>query len=533
MAVAYLLYATTATAAAPGRGQPEARSDLDALLVAREPIDGTPFDPTNASTYTAKPIAAKDDPLTGKVVPTLVHDQVADYGFGMSFPVTADGSGYPTTALKLFLKQAGAVKSVYLASRLTPLDAGANNVARAQLSRDLAGVVNQWAVDGAPDRYEVSVVLAPAFPSQASDSATAAALAAFDSSDPAFATSDGHDKYRTFVLDEDGSGHYANASTTHVTGTATTLDAVLGAPTSDGHGGTIPRYVKRRRPPVGTLFTRDTEDKPLRARLSISTDYAGTKPGLWDGTGHWQHVEGGWELLKDRVGVRVNVQHPNAWNVGKSGDANAPYKDGKVNAVEAVNGTKTPFFLRLTCVIEGDQALTAVAARQGTSPVAEVVERRVDARDRYAVETVTAKSEFNNASGATDDKVRDDTELATAEATAARTASEAGVFEGEVEVPFLTAYYQVGDRIDQVNGRGLGLRTDTGGTGYAPVYPSVVAVRWELDPGQRTVLTLSDAGLDRRRYGRRRKRSPGLPPVGDFGAAARPADPFGPRGALA
>ena len=54
----------------------------------------------------------------------------------------------------------------------------------------------------------------------------------------------------------------------------------------------------------------------LAARLAVSTDYAGVAPGLWDGTGTWQGVAGGFDLLRDRLGVWVNVPNPNGWNVG-------------------------------------------------------------------------------------------------------------------------------------------------------------------------------------------------------------------------
>lgn len=288
------------------------RTQLQSLLVSREPISGTPFDPTNPATYTSNPIAAPDDPLSGKALPILVHDMIKDSGFGMEF-YCGTGSNGPICSLNLFLKQAGPVKSIYLASRLSPLDAGANNVASCVLARDLSGVINQWTVDGGLDRWEASFVLYNAFPSQASDSA-AGNLPNYKSSSPGFATSVYHDYYRTFILDETGEGHYENASTTQYT-TVTSLDAVLGAAT-----GTPPvaQYVARRRAPIGDLLTLDKLGNKLKFQVHVSKAYSGAQ-GVWDGTAtDWQPVKCGISLLKDRIGFRFTDPDPNHLDIGVS-----------------------------------------------------------------------------------------------------------------------------------------------------------------------------------------------------------------------
>ena len=149
-------------------------------------------------------------------------------------------------------------------------------------------------------------------------------------------------------------------------------------------------------------------------------------------------------------------------------------------------------------MIEADEGLVVEPGPSGASPITRPIPREVDARDRYAYHAVHAPSEF--VSGTVDTPVRDDTGAAEAEAIALRTTSEAGVFEGHVLIPRFTTYYQVGDRISSIQGRDLGLRTDNGGSTWAPVYPVVVSRRWDLDGKQTTTLTLSDGGIDRRRY---------------------------------
>jgi hypothetical protein len=460
---------------------------IDKVLVSREPITGVQLDPNDASTYTAKDIAAPDPPLTGSRWPTAIRRLTEDYGFGMAWRLTTTGSGDPSTALDLFYSQAGDVKSIYLDARGSAFDAAKNNIGAAQMERDISGVVNKVITEGGLERYQASFVLDCAFPSSSSDAASATALAAFKSSDPAFTTSDNFNKYRKFIFDETGEGHYHAGTTAKLT-TVPSLDSLFGSG----------KYVKRRRQPIGDLFSTDTNGRPLKWRLDISTDYAGTVPGLWDGTGHWQHVEGGAALLTDQIGVRVNVQDPNKWHIGSSTDTNAAFPDGVVKAVQcmaAPDAQNPKFFLMLTCVVESDQVASYTAERQDSSPISWEIDERVDARDRLATKIIAAYTQPDN-NASTTKTVLNDQDYLTAEAISVRQSKEAGVFEAEVEIPYFTRYYEIGDRIDQIEGRNLNLRTDGGGSGVMPVYPMVVSVRHDFSDGQKTYLTLSDRGMN-------------------------------------
>ena len=75
-------------------------------------------------------------------------------------------------------------------------------------------------------------------------------------------------------------------------------------------------YVRRLRPGSNTLLTRDSAGRPLQAQLALSRDYAGPAPAVWDGTGTWQPIAGGWELLEDRLGILVTVEDPESWPIG-------------------------------------------------------------------------------------------------------------------------------------------------------------------------------------------------------------------------
>jgi hypothetical protein len=318
-----------------------------------------------------------------------------------------------------------------------------------------------------------------------SDSQSAASLQAFNLSDPSFSLVN-HDKYRLYEFDETGDGHW-NWSSSAMDQTVPSLDALLA-----GNPNNPQTYAKRRRVPLGELFTTDPNRKPLRARLSISTDYAGPQPALWNGTGTWQPVQGGFVLLRDRLGIWINVANPNGWSVGASRASSAPYPAGVVHGVEAQTGPAgSRFALRLTCVIEGDQLLSAMAVRRPSSPTTFQILRRVDARDRYFKHMIDVSSEFNQTGAAV--TVRDDSLEALAEADARRLAGEAGEILGSVTIPRFSNSYRIGDRIRSIQGRNLSLRTNAGAPDEeGEVYPAVVGLTWDFDGKQHTVLHLSD-----------------------------------------
>ena len=77
--------------------------------------------------------------------------------------------------------------------------------------------------------------------------------------------------------------------------------------------------MRRYRPGKNTLFSKDLNNKPYKAQLAVSRDYAGADPPcVWDTvSGTWQQIDGGWSLMEDRLGIEVTVDDPEAWNIGK------------------------------------------------------------------------------------------------------------------------------------------------------------------------------------------------------------------------
>jgi hypothetical protein len=461
---------------------------LDALLDSRSPIAGVTMDPSDPSTYTSEPIYVPDFPVTGKPWPVALYQLLEPNGFGMVFRLETDVSGNPLTRLDIFRRQDGsasAYKDLYLQPSGEPLDPAQTNLARARLARDSADVANSFVVESDPVRYEASFILAPGFAISTSDAASAATIKAFDRSDPSFSSTN-HDKYRLYVLDETGEGHWSFTTSTTVK-TATDLSSLLAGTSVNP----LP-YVRRRRTPIGELFTTDPNHIPLKSRLAISTNYAGASPGIWDGTGTWQSVVGGFSLLPDRLGIWINVPNPNGWNIGVPTVTGMPYPAGVVKGIESqASSGGTNFFLRLTCVIVGDSTIHGLAKPRPSSSTRYAITRRVDAGDRYYKQVIAANSEFNTTSSQI--VVRDDTTDATAEADARRLACEAGEVAGSVGIPRLTSAYRIGDKIRSIVGRNLSMQCNAGAPlEEGQVFPSVVGLTWDFESNQSTTLQLSD-----------------------------------------
>ncbi len=462
--------------------------EIDSLLDSRSPTNGISLQQGDPTTFGSRPLDVPDYPATGKAWPNVLEDLLRPNGFGMAFRLETGDDGLPSTRLDLFRRQDGSpavAKDLFLQPRGVVLDPAQSNINAARLARDMTGVVNAYSVESELIRYEASFILAPGFAISASDAQDATALGAFDLSNPAFSSTN-HDRYRLYVFDETGEGHW-DWSGSRIVSTVASLAGLFG--TDPAHPTP---YANRRRVPLGELFTRDSNQKPLRARLSISTDYTGPQPTLWNGTGTWQPIHGGFSLLRDRLGIWISVANPNGWAIGASGVSGAPYPSGVLRGVEdqATSGRKR-FALRLTCVVEGDKVLSATAKRRPSSPTTFQVLRRIDARDRYFKHLVAPNSEFNLTSAFVTD--RDDSQDAQAEADSRRLAAEAGEVAGSVTIPRFTEAYRVGDRLRAIQGRGLSLRTNAGAPNEeGEVYPAVVGLTWDFDGKQQTILHLSD-----------------------------------------
>jgi hypothetical protein len=464
---------------------------LDALLQSRGPAPGA--NPIGRGT--AADVVIRDYDATNKPWPEALAEQLEFAGFGMRFVTAESADGSPRSEIEVYRKDAdasGPLRDLLLSRAGSGLNPARCNVASLHLRRDSRSIVNAITVETAQRRIEASFVLAPGFiPSTGDESA--AQRVRFLRSNLAAAYGEDRRKYRYYVADEAGDGHW-KAATSSWSESALDLSVLF----PDDEKGN-PTYVKRLRAGSAVLATRDAEGRPLRAQLALSRDYTGPTPGLWDGTGHWQPIEGGWQLLEDRLGIYVVAEDPEAWAIGEYTDGHPQEPSRTLRGVTSQANPSVPntrFALRLTTVIEDDLMLPASVDSRPASPTSFTRRRRVDARDHFALETIAACSIHNP-----DPKpktARDDTERAVTWARQLRAAHELPSTVGWAALPGLVTAYRVGDRVVRIDGRDVAFQTNVGeAQGEAPAYPTISAVSWEFhDDRQTTTIELSNADVD-------------------------------------
>jgi hypothetical protein len=469
-------------------------TNLDAMLQVRAPVSGSGFvNPDDASDYTASDVVIRDFDATNLAWPDALLLQLGYAGFGMRFVTSEDGDGEPRHELEIYRKDGGeqaSPRDLEMPESGSDLDPARCNISMLHLARDSRSIVNAITVETQERRVEVSLVLAPGFTPLAGDE-TAAKRSQFLRANLSTASGDVRRKYRYYVADEAGDGHYDAPTTSWLT-SALDLSPIF---PSDEQGKLT--YVRRLRPGGQTLLSLDSRGQPLKAQLALSRDYAGAAPAVWNGSGTWQPIAGGWELLQDRLGVLVTVEDPESWPIG---DYSGPSPQEPSRTLRGITSQSNPsapntrFALRLTTVIDDDLMLPAVTSARPASPTVFTVRRRVDARDHFALDTVAAGSLYN--SGSDPLTIRDDTQRALAHAQQLRAAHEFPPLAGSVTIPSLVSAFRVGDRIARINGRDISFQTNLGaGQGEAPVYPVVVSLTWDFTGGrQATTLELADRG---------------------------------------
>ncbi len=294
--------------------------------------------------------------------------------------------------------------------------------------------------------------------------------------------------YRWYIADECGDGHW-NASAGSMSMTALDLSPVIPAQI----GGSA-NYVQRYRPGSRTLIAKDAEGKPLKAVLEIQQPALSGDPAVVDsiGTG-WLAIAHGWQLLDDRLGIEVTVEDPESWHTGNPKLPTIQGITWQANPTAGINN----FRLRLTTVIDTDKTLEINAPKRLASPTQFIRQRSADGKDHFQYCSIAVGSLNYAAQGGngTDPLVvRDDTAAATTHAVQLRSAHEFPVLAGSVTIPFLTDYYQIGDRVKIVQGRNASLQINVGADqGETPTYPWVTAFSWVLEHDrQETTLQLSD-----------------------------------------
>jgi hypothetical protein len=479
---------------------------LDALLQACTPADGhQTMDPSNPSSFVVFPITVRDYDASNKGWPAAVAELVSYAGTVMRFDTDSDDDGNPTTELKLYRRDqfnTVAPKLIYLDAAGSTIDPSRNNVVQLNLARDANAIVNAFQVETNQRQVEVSIILAPLYQPAAADAMAAstptAGRNAFKTAslDINHATAETRRKYRWYGADECGDGHWTQAQAWD---TSPFDFSAIFPPDDDG----TPSYTARYRPGSRHLISLDSKGDPLKADLSISFTYEGDTAAPWDGTAtDWLSISHGWRLLKDRLGIEVTVQDPEDWSTGNPQRAKidgitwwaAPPAFDPTNSLQPI--------LRLTTVIEDDLRMPISANKRVASPTQFTRFRSADGRDHFQYASIDKSSlNYLTAGGNGTDPViiRDDTRSADTHAEGLRAAHEMPPLAGSVTIPYITQYYEIGDRIRSIDGRNVSLQTSVGADqGESPTYPCVVGLSWNFESErQTTTLQLSDRRAER------------------------------------
>ena len=473
--------------------------ELDDYLesVIPEGTNGSFFDLSNPDTYTTEPIIVRSVDMTGRAVVEAAVELLGQYGFKLFMNTKPDPDDLlaPINELILFRvdgRDAVAPKTLWLPPHGSAYPVPPPQAANIRLARDRLASFNEVLVQTGLEEVEISVVLAPDFEVDAADATN---VSQFDTSKLANADASLRKRYRVFIADEDGAGHWDLDAEDWVFEEALDLSAVF--PGDNPSGEATAAYVARRRPGTATLFSKDSAGRPRRAELAISRDYAGESPAIWDRSGTWRSLsDSGWRLLKDRLGIEITAENPENWKLPKTtGDDQAPGDALRVvtslAAPESAPSPNRRFWLRLTTVIRGDFDAAAFAEKRESSPSRFATRRLIDAREHYKLQKIHRSSAFN--AEARDEVSRDDAPKATAHAAALRLAHEGMSVAGSITLPYVSHAIGVGDLIEGLAGRGLSF-AEMGGedAGEGPQYPAVVGFSWTCQLPQTTTLFLSD-----------------------------------------
>ena len=476
---------------------------LDDLLNSRRPKEGKEFyNPDDPSTYDEDPITLSDYDCGNRAWPEVLDELLGYYGFGYQFVSELAGDGFPWHYIEIFRRdQTGPNQPKDLRLPKTGADLDPNYVDVVRILHlgvhDFRGVANEVTIESDSRKYECAIILAPAFKPTAGDG-TFKNRGQFLASKIADTTSkEIREKYRVYIADELGEGYWDIKKKEWIEGQPFDFYNLFYQDVDDDDNRL---WVRRYRPGEHTLLSKDKSGEKITAKVHISRDYSGPAPCLFDpfdgdNAGHWQAVTS-WELLKDRLGINITASDMTEWKVGKAEKPDKQVEGEVLNGITPLSdpGEKNfnkPFYVRLTTVIEGDHGIDATAKRRKSSPVAFTISKRIDSRDHYNRDSVSASSPYyvadDEGGGVGHHDVKDDTKNALEKAYQLRTAHEFPPIAGSVSMPRLDFSLRIGDRIKSINGRNVNMQVNGAAeAGEAKSYPFVIARTWAMTGDQQT-----------------------------------------------
>lgn len=157
-------------------------------------------------------------------------------------------------------------------------------------------------------------------------------------------------------------------------------------------------------------------------------------------------------------------------------------------------GTPEKALVRITATVVGDQRLSGIATRQAKSPNGQDVTLVLDLHDRFQFSKVDSTSIFSGRPST----ARDDTTVIQAYAESVRDIEDAMKIHCSITLEGVShPEYQIGDRIESIDGRNLTLNGYDETAGANTRNPQIVGIAYHLAGGQRMELMLDSFERER------------------------------------
>lgn len=203
-----------------------------------------------------------------------------------------------------------------------------------------------------------------------------------------------------------------------------------------------------------------------------------------DASDHNDPEDPGWVKAKEPFRV---LEH----ECGILFTGSGPVSEFLTTLQEAFSPTVQSLWVRITCSIEGDEAITHRSTKRDSSPNGEVVPLYLDVSDRFKLREVDSTSIF---SGGTADERDDQTDLETYCDKVRDNNDQAEVSLGITLMTANHPEYKIGQLIEKVEGRNLTFSANA--AGETPRELQIVGIVKQLDGQQRTQLLVESFELE-------------------------------------
>jgi len=396
----------------------------------------------------------------GRTLPQLLDDLLTPFGYGWQRVYSLE-SDVRKTKLRFFERGKGPKVKLLMQPIGETINTRKTNVSQFSLDYDIAKLSNEIIGRGALELYEATFPLVPAW-DPADDDTGIETLEVGQSN-----AISKKDVGRKFVLNE--AGDYTDVRAW--IDDRFNLDDILGE-----------EHVIRRR-----------RFRPCLSQHASGDDESsnGYVVEWWDedqddATDHDDPEDPGWVKVK-------HAHQPLEKECGVMFTGSTPPGEFLQKLVDETDPEVQPLFVRITCCIEGDRALSHRSTKRDSSPNGEIVPLFIDLHDRFKYRQVDSTSVFD---GQTADE-RDDTDDIETFCDKVRDNNDQA--EVSVSVTLLTdnhPEYKIGQLIEKVDGRNLTFNANSAAA--TPRQIQIIGITRTLDSERRTELLVESFELERR-----------------------------------